>query len=136
MRRQKKSFFAHHARLDDSDEEDFEGVLKNWMVEEFVKLNNFLMTRRRRGVFETKRGVIFEHTMMGITSIEDRSFLRAFVSEPAKKNSSTWEYNKLSLSLSLSLSLFLSLETKARERKRPARFRRRRSIITRTRHAY
>ena len=29
MRRQKKSFFAHHARLDDSDEEDFEGVLKN-----------------------------------------------------------------------------------------------------------
>ena len=32
-----------------------------------------------------KRGVIFEHTMMGITSIEDRSFLRAFVSEPAKK---------------------------------------------------
>jgi len=26
---QKKSFFAHHARLDDSDEEDFEGVLKN-----------------------------------------------------------------------------------------------------------
>jgi hypothetical protein len=59
------------------------------MVEEFVKLNNFLMTRRRRGVFETKRGVIFEHTMMGITSIEDRSFSRAFVSEPAKKNSST-----------------------------------------------
>lgn len=54
-----------------------------------MKLNNFLMTRRRRGVFETKRGVIFEHTMMGITSIEDRSFLRAFVSEPAKKNSST-----------------------------------------------
>ena len=39
-------------------------------------------------------------------------------------------------SLSLSLSLFLSLETKARERKRPARFRRRRSIITRTRHEY
>jgi len=29
MRRQKKSFFAYHARLDDSDEEDFEGVLKN-----------------------------------------------------------------------------------------------------------
>ena len=25
MRRQKKSFFAHHARPDDSDEEDFEG---------------------------------------------------------------------------------------------------------------
>jgi len=38
------------------------------MVEEFVKLNNFLMTRRRRrGVFETKRGVIFEHVMMGFT---------------------------------------------------------------------
>ena len=64
------------------------------------------MTRRRRGVFETKRGVIFEHVMMGITfDVEDRS-LRAFVSEPAKKNSSLLESIINSLSLSLSLSLF------------------------------
>jgi len=71
------------------------------MVEECVKLNNFLMTRRRRGVFETKRGVIFEHTM-GIT-FEDRS-LRAFVSEPAKKTPLLESIiNSLSLSLSFSL---------------------------------
>ena len=42
MRMQKKSFFAHHARPDDSDEEDFEDFEE--LNKEFAKINNFLMT--------------------------------------------------------------------------------------------
>ena len=50
-----------------------------------MKLNNFFdVTRRRRGVFETKRGVIFETRAGNYFRLKTRS-LRAFVSEPAKK---------------------------------------------------
>ena len=67
MRRQKKSFFAHHARLDALRRRRLWGRFEDDDGRRICEIKQFFDDKKKKRVFETKRGVIFEHTMMGIT---------------------------------------------------------------------